>query len=75
MIKIVCTDNSEYPWLNLGKVYDAEFIFFLDTGIEMEWNKNLFILKGYPETEWYEPVYFVKLEECREKKLQTILDN
>jgi hypothetical protein len=69
MIKIVCIDNSEYPWLNLGKVYDAEFVSFYTL------QKNLFILKGYPETEWYEPVYFVELEEYREKKLQTILDN
>jgi hypothetical protein len=75
-MNVVCIDNSVYKRLEVGKVYKATYVFFLTDGgdeiTEIEWKSNYLSLEGYPETDWFETKYFVKMDEWRKIQLEKI---
>ena len=75
-MKVVCFDNSEYPDLEVGKVYEADFIFHLADdfgGKPLDWGKNYFNIKGFSTIDWFHTKYFMTLDEWRQKQLDNLL--
>lgn len=75
-LKVVCTDNSEYPQIELNKIYEANLIFYIssdDGPTPQDWNKNFLNIKGFPEIDWFGTKYFVTLDEWRQQQLENIL--
>lgn len=74
-LKVVCTDNSKHPQLVINKIYEANLIFYIDSGdrpTTQDWDKNFINIKGYSEIDWFETKYFVTIDDWRQKQLEQI---
>lgn len=81
-MKLVCIDKTNNPMfssdLEIGKIYDGDFVFYLkdeiseEFNIAMEWEKNYFNLKGFSELDWFPTSHFITLERWREEKLNEL---
>jgi len=40
-MKVVCIDNQKHPELEVNKIYNAEFVFFIEGEVFAEWSKNI----------------------------------
>lgn len=77
-MKVVCIDNITYPGLEVGKIYEAELIFFIKDGdnksiSEVDWKDNFLNLKGFSEIDWFSTSNFVTLDKWREIVLDNLL--
>lgn len=72
-MKVVCIDNTNYPELEVGKHYNAEFIFFIEEQGFAEWDKNMLNIEGQDELNWYETKCFIQIDEWREQQINKIL--
>lgn len=74
-LKVVCMDNSEYPKIEINKIYDADLIFYLESDgkpTPQDWNKNFLNIKGFSEIDWFSTKYFVTIDEWRQIQLDKI---
>ena len=72
-MKVVCIDRINYPELEIGKIYEADLIFFLkDIDEPMDFDKNFFNLEGFSEIDWFPTSHFMTLDKWREIKLSQI---
>ena len=74
-LKVVCTDNSEYPQLEINKIYDADLIFYLvsdEKPTPQDWDKNFLNIKGLPEIDWFSTKYFLTLDDWRQIQFDKI---
>lgn len=46
-MKVVCIDNSNYPHLEIGKVYEADLLFYETNNKNkpFEWERNVLVLE------------------------------
>ena len=72
-MKVVCIDNTKYPELEVGKPYDADLVFYIEGQGLAEWTKNMLIIEGQSEFDWYETNYFIQIDEWREQQLNKLL--
>ncbi len=74
-MNVVCIDNSIYPELEIGKVYSAKVIFWLEDGggiSEMDWKDNYLSLEGFTEIDWFKTQYFSLMEDWRELQIKKL---
>ena len=45
-MKVVCIDNQKHPELEVNKIYNAEFVFFIEGEGFAEWSKNMLRVEG-----------------------------
>jgi hypothetical protein len=84
-MKVVCIDTNFRmagirEQLELGKVYEASFVFFNeDSGngrtnwLPVEWESNYLNLEGFSEIDWFPTKNFVTQDIWRQKILNEIL--
>ena len=73
-MKVVCIDNQKHPELEVNKIYNAEFVFFIEGEGFAEWSKNMLRIEGMDVYDWYETSSFIKVEDWREQQLNNILN-
>jgi hypothetical protein len=74
-MRVVCIDNCIYPELEVGKIYQAKVIFFLqeEGGIsELDWKDNYLTLDGYTEIDWYKTEYFITIDKWRDLQIKQL---
>lgn len=81
-MKVVCVEQwiwfpDIYVPLVIGKVYDCKEIFKEKSNdgslADIEWDKNMLIIDGYPVDVWFPTKYFMRMEEYRQIQLDKIL--
>jgi hypothetical protein len=73
-MKVVCIDNSKYPQLEVGKVYEANLLFYENKNEPFEWERNVIILEEFDKDarDWFGTKYFIKIEDWREINLNKL---
>jgi hypothetical protein len=71
-MKLVCIDNSKYPQLEVGKVYEADLLFYEYKNEPFEWERNVLILEEFDKDDWFGTKYFIKIEDWREINLNKL---
>lgn len=73
-MKVVCIDNQKHTELEVNKIYNVEFVFFIEGEGFAEWSKNKLIIEGMSVYDWYDTSLFIKIEDWRENQLNNILN-
>jgi hypothetical protein len=78
-MKVVCIDNSKYPQLEVGKVYEADLLFYENKNKPFEWERKIvkfyqdvLILEEFDKDDWFGTKYFIKIEDWREINLNKL---
>jgi hypothetical protein len=71
-MKVVCIDNSKYPQLEVGKVYESYLLFYENKNKPFEWERNVLILEEFDKDDWFGTKYFIKIEDWREINLNKL---